>query len=133
MRKNAIWWYNTDHSLITWISSVGIYSSTNFCPCSLWNKQVLPTFRSPLIIIFTGNKKKVIINWSTDIQNIKSKILSVTSMNIRNHFITVWWSAHVGPNLWGILITHNVCMRSRYAHCRHGLHGSWTTHPMAHT
>jgi hypothetical protein len=30
-----------------------MYSSTNFCPCSLRNKQVLPTFLSPLIIIFT--------------------------------------------------------------------------------
>ena len=39
---------------MTWISCVGMYSSTNFLPCSRCHSAVLPVFLSPRITIFTG-------------------------------------------------------------------------------
>lgn len=42
--------------LVTRISCVGMYSSTNAFPCSLCHNAVLPVFRSPRITIFTAGK-----------------------------------------------------------------------------
>ena len=44
--------------LVTWISCVGMYSSTNFLPCSRCHSAVLPVFLSPRITIFTGREHR---------------------------------------------------------------------------
>lgn len=43
---------------MTWISWVGMYSSTNFLPCSRCHSAVLPVFLSPRITIFTGGREE---------------------------------------------------------------------------
>lgn len=42
---------------MTWISCVGMYSSTNGRPCRRCHSAVLPVFLSPRITIFTGGAK----------------------------------------------------------------------------
>jgi len=64
-------------AMLAWISSVGMYSSLNFCPCSLWSKHVLPTFLSPLMTIFTAKKHttpySLINNW-LNVQELQSNM-----------------------------------------------------------
>lgn len=45
--------------LVTLISWVGMYSSTNFCPWSRCHKVLLPVFLSPRMTIFTWKGKKM--------------------------------------------------------------------------
>lgn len=48
---------------MTWISWVGMYSSTNFFPCNRYHKVLFPVFLSPRMTIFTGVRKKLKPSW----------------------------------------------------------------------